>query len=286
MKTALVTCHFNPCGYSRPVQNYWRFREALPEGVNLTTVELSFSGEFEIPDSIQLKADPDLSVMWQKERLLNVGIESLDGSFDSILWVDADFIFRSPTWLEDTERLLKRFPAVQPFERLHMLDQDDLIESSMSSYAYKHYNPAARWKKPGGAWAYRREVLPSGGLYDKNVIGGGDQVMVASSVGDWGDAAFSLISGAYKEAALAWGREFYSNVKGSIGCTHGDALHLFHGTRENRNYSRRHEILNESEFDPSSDIKVGSCGAWEWSTNKTEIIERAKVYFKQRGEDN
>lgn len=267
------------------MDNYWQFREALPAGVKLVTVELSFSDAFEVPDAIQLHGDPGGSVMWQKERLLNIGIESLDCSFDQVAWVDADMIFKSPTWLEDAERLLARFPAVQMFERIHMTDPSGRIESSCASYAYKQFNPAARWKKPGGAWAYRREVLDGLGLYDKNIIGGGDQVMAASSVGDWSDSAFIKNGGAYRDEAIRWGQKFYGRVKGNISYLVTDVVHLFHGTRANRNYGNRHEILSSSKFDPASDITMADSGAWQWSTDKLEMVNRVSEYFMDRKED-
>ena len=72
-----VTSYFNPAGYHRKLPNYRTFRKQL--AVPLLAVELSHSDKFELEPNdadvlVQLNGG---NVMWQKERLLNVGISHL-----------------------------------------------------------------------------------------------------------------------------------------------------------------------------------------------------------------
>jgi hypothetical protein len=82
-----ITCYFNPCGYRRRAINYRTFWRHLQ--IPLLTVELSFDGRFELQEHdadrlIQLRA---ADVMWQKERLLNVGIRALPAECDRVAWI-------------------------------------------------------------------------------------------------------------------------------------------------------------------------------------------------------
>ena len=72
-----ITCYFNPVGYRRWLENCRTFRQHLK--VPLVAVELSFGEEFELAAGdahilVQLRSS---SVLWQKERLLDVALRSL-----------------------------------------------------------------------------------------------------------------------------------------------------------------------------------------------------------------
>lgn len=99
------------------IDNHRRFAAAL--GVPLTTVELSFNGRFEIPGSIRLLGDPATQTLWQKERLLNLAIESLPPEADKVAWIDADLLFLNPHRAAETERVLEEVAVCQLFERAH-----------------------------------------------------------------------------------------------------------------------------------------------------------------------
>ena len=107
-----ITCYFNPAGYRRRIANYRAFRRCL--AVPLVTVEISFDGHFELERDdadvlVQVCGD---SILWQKERLLNIGVKSVPGTCDNIAWLDCDVIFASDEWMERTSRL------VIPFEKV------------------------------------------------------------------------------------------------------------------------------------------------------------------------
>jgi hypothetical protein len=108
-----ITSYFNPAGYGRRLANYRTFASQL--GVPLVTVELAFGGAFELCKDdadtvVQLRGG---DVMWQKERLLNVALQSLPPHCKKVLAIDCDIVLaatsrkkrlmRSEVMVEDTD---------------------------------------------------------------------------------------------------------------------------------------------------------------------------------------
>ena len=98
-----VTSYFNPTGSKRRFANYHAFRRAL--GVPLLAVEWSRDGRFELGES-----DADIVVqigggdlMWQKERLLNIGIGRLPASCREVAWLDCDIVLERFGWAAEAK---------------------------------------------------------------------------------------------------------------------------------------------------------------------------------------
>jgi hypothetical protein len=94
-----VTAFFNPQHYRRRKMLYRVFRErSKQQGLRLLTVELAFNdAPFELHRReaeilIQLRCGEN-SVMWQKERLLNIGLNHLPPECTSLVWLDCDVVF-------------------------------------------------------------------------------------------------------------------------------------------------------------------------------------------------
>lgn len=175
----VITCHFNPCGYQRLRENYWTFRQNLT--CPLITVELSFNGQFEIPDAIHIDGTEN-QIMWQKERLLNIALEQV--THDAFAWVDADIIFENENWQHETEQKLECFPVVQPFQCCSWLDANRNVLMSLLSDGYAKQKKMKGLHHCGFAWAGRTELFKRIGLYDADIIGGGDSIMLACFRGD------------------------------------------------------------------------------------------------------
>ena len=124
-------------------------------------------------------------VMWQKERLLNVAIENVPLEFTKIAWLDCDLLFANENWAGETSRLLDRYPVVQPFETVVRLPRgviriqaDGERWTSFAAAYAKHPHALltgdfVEHGHTGFAWAARREILASHGLYDGCVAGSG-----------------------------------------------------------------------------------------------------------------
>jgi len=280
---AAVTCHFNPCGYLRPRENYLRFRNAF-HGCPLFTVEVSFDGQFHIVADWQIVAT-EHNLMWQKEQLLNWAIERVPADFDQIAWIDADLVFLNPHWADATSRLLEDFPIVQLFENCHWTTARGTIERSGPSRVRQRREHLRQHGQPGGAWAARRDLLAKHGLYAGNIIGGGDTLFADALFGVNSPYVARNLPRQLVADVRRWGRALHREVQGRVGCTPGDVVHLYHGTRENRRYVERSAILRETKFDPQRDIRIGSNGLLEWASNKPDLHRRVRDYFLARRED-
>src|SRR5688572_16303245 len=99
-----ITTYFNPTGSRRRLANYRAFRASL--AAPLLTVEWAPDGRFELADGdadmlVQLNGG---NTMWQKERLLNVGIARLPASCHYVAWLDCDIVFDSDAWASEAPR--------------------------------------------------------------------------------------------------------------------------------------------------------------------------------------
>lgn len=279
---ALVTCHFNPCGYTQNVENYYRFRKALNRP--MTVVELSFDGSYLESDSIRIRGDINKHCMWQKERLLNIGIESLPDKYDKVAWIDADIQFFRPDWFEEAEKALQHHDVVQLVGKLHHTDANGGIVKSVETEGWKmQHDPSSnKYYHPGGCWAARREVI-SRGLYDKDIIGGGDSALFYAWSGTPENkyAEFEEIP-ELKKDYVHWAAK--QKIL-DIGYVPGDGAHFWHGAESNRRYLERYMSLQLGDFDPENDIFINADGIWEWATEKPLLHNSLQRYFIGRNED-
>ncbi|MEM9756283.1 MAG: hypothetical protein AAF914_09825 [Pseudomonadota bacterium] len=274
-----VTCLFNPSSYASRADNYWTFRERLD--CPLTTIELSFTGHFSVPDAIHVHGGPD-HLMWQKERLLNIAIAALPPDVDRVAWIDADLIFRASDWVHRADALLDRYPVVQLFDRIVMLDAAGQPVAARRSFGATR---GAFYGAPGGAWAAQRRVV-SAGLLDFDILGGGDYLAALAWCQRWKPNHLSSYPKPMIRAFLAWAKSQQPLVGGQVGCVPGDVFHLYHGKVENRRYQTRSEILMAADFDPHIDIAKDSAGIWRWASDKPALRVEVKRYFDGRREDD
>lgn len=284
-----VTCYFNPKNYFRFKNNYIEFRKRLK--YPLTTVELAFNDqEFFIEDAIQIRGN-DSHILWQKERLLNLAIESLPSKVDKIVWIDADLIFQNENWFNETEAALDEFPVVQPFE---YVTEDGVGDGEPSPNKEGHgfakgyvdqkeFDPKC-WPKCGLTWAMRREAIPNG-LYDKSIIGNGDALQLAAWMGQWDNYLINLMPPKTRKEYLLSKYEDYSVVESKIGYVKGVITHLYHGNAKNRRYFERNKILINNDFDSLEDIVLDDNGLYKLSSNKPRLYEDLKQYFSERRDD-
>ena len=140
---------------------------------------------------------------------------------------------------------------------------------------------------PGRAWAMRREDLAQVGLYDALIVGVGDYAVVQAALGR--SQAFVdeyELSSVRSRHYLEWAERFHRIVDGNLGMVEGDIYHLWHGTLENRQYDSRQEILRRFDFDPYLDIALDENGCWRWNSDKPDLHEEVKAYFRERRDDS
>jgi hypothetical protein len=298
----LVTCYFNPSGYATKLKNYQIFRDRIESsGLRLWTIECAFGSEpFTLPKHEQVLQIRSQSILWQKERLLNLGIQQLPQAIQKVVWLDCDILFSNPRWAIETSRLLDDYAVVQPFVRVFRLPQGAHFyqgeAESWRSFAYVyganaglvHRGNFHQHGHTGLVWAGRREWLTQYGLYDALVSGSADHMMAHALCGDFTSACMTRIMGEdtpLRSHFLQWGKALYGAIGHSIAAVPGTVLHLWHGDTENRRYVTRHDELMRCGFDPAVDLRLGPTGTWEWNSEKPVLHQWAIDYFDHRQED-
>lgn len=299
-----ITCYFNPIGYRRRLENYRIFRERLT--VPLVTVELSPNDDFDLRRSdadilVQIKCE---DFLWQKERLLNIGLQSLPDVCDTVAWLDCDAVFESEDWAERASKLLETYKIVMPFKIMYELPKDGLPEDAESekpvkySLIYALANGTAAPEILRGdnrvrarvvgflAGVVRREILEKHGFYDACVMGGGNRAILCAALGRFEDAIHSLqMNPSWARHYLSWAQPFFDTVRGNVTYLDEGVSHLWHGELENRKYLERHALLKEYGFDPTNDIVVDKNGCWRWNEPRSDMNEYVRRYFQSRRED-
>jgi hypothetical protein len=303
-----VTTFYNPAGYHTKKANYDRFRAGLAASdVPLLTVELAFGADpFQLSQTdadmlVQLRGG---DVLWQKERLVNIGVGHLPPECDRVAWIDADVLFTRADWAEETKRLLRDYAVVQPFSHCVRLPRDvDSCEPAAlpfgSGEAQLFYGIAwglrakglasldnyQRHGHTGFAWAARRTLLESHGLYDANLLGNGDTDIAHAMFGSLEYWALGKLGPRARAHLFRWAEPFAGAVGGSVAHVGGLVTHLWHGYASDRQYDRRLEVLRE--FDPDLHLERGGRDGLLSLTDTAPAELRAwtQEYFSARRED-
>ena len=224
----------------------------------LLAVELGYGGHFALEEGrdaeivVRVQAG---DVLWQKERLLNIGVAALPAACDAVAWVDCDVIFGTADWAERVRATLERADLVHLFHDRYDLPRDTPMER-----------------------------LERHGLYDACILGGADRVMLATVLGRF-DVAVGAgqMNSRRVEHYLAWARPYFASTAGRVGSVPGHAFHLWHGELKDRRYDTR--MAHLADFDPFTDIALSADGCWRWSSDRPELHESVGRYFDERDED-
>lgn len=287
---AIVTCHFNWGGYTRPRQNLRRFiRQQINQDLPLFGLELSITDEFitnGLPNWFQIKATTR-NQCFQKEALINLLVNKfIPQEFTKIAWLDHDVEFSNQNWYKETSLALDYIKVVQPFTKA--LWTDNVGKISASAPAICIDGPQKVWRgHPGFAMASRRELFTEyGGLYSLCPLGHGDTLFACSIFDKPLFKSTEEGAGISNDDShyLSWRNKVISYVNNSIGTINGDCYHEFHGHRNDRRYATRIK-----DYFPSykhGDVFINNLGILEFHNRITNTqINRILQYFKDRKED-
>jgi hypothetical protein len=290
---------FNPLGYRSRVQNFGEVAKTLTRsGVHWQCIECAFGdAPFTFPEDDNIVRIRSRSVLWQKERLLNVLLSLLPDKYTKIAWIDADILFSNPNWIPDTCDALDDSPVVQPFVEAVCLPRrsGEIVDESAAlvSFAYLYkLDPdgvlgPTYWNHghTGYAWAGRRDWMERYGLYDACLSGTGDHLMAHGFVGDWQPECLGIGKEAAYRHFTSWSQQVYPSVRSRVGVIDGSAFSLWHGPESERGYYAAVCTLREGGFDPAKDLEVGPTGCWEWASKKPWLHQWAQDYFVRRRDD-
>jgi hypothetical protein len=318
---AVVSCFFNPGGSKRRVSNFQAFLASIRKsGVRCLVVELAFgNNEFSIVDHedvIQLRTN---NVLWHKERLLNIGIRKLlSEGYRKIAWLDGDIVFEDPHWPSEIASRLEQANLCQVFSTIGIQSHESgppMVAFSAVRY-FREYDelymqPARKGRhmlrgvlkggQSGFGWAARAEVLEKVLLFESAVVGGGDKLMFIASLADnFSDPRFEGLtqsklacgscghrnhSVAYRAHFADWARQWSAAVNGAVDYARLHIRDMYHGTRGDRGYMTRHDIIYKHEFDPAVDLVRDAAGCLAWAEGRDQMRQGVEAYFLSRRED-
>jgi hypothetical protein len=284
----------NPCLYGRRYKllNDFVARMEMDPHVCLFIVEMIYpSQEFMVTSSsnsnhLQLKQNV---VIWSKENMINLAVKHLlPKNYKCFAWIDADLEFESTTFAIDALKLLNGSrDVIQLFSHCLDMDKDQSTMSTFSSFGYNYskQKPFVKSGKdywhPGYAWAITRKAYENiGGLYDKGILGSGDSIMALSFINKVEYMHNLNYNPEYNKSMT----EFQKKAKTlRLGYVPGVILHYYHGTKQNRKYTERWNILIKHKYSPQQMYYQNGILKAELSDEfKKDILN----YFYERKEDD
>ncbi len=312
-KFHVVSVVSNPVNYKSRYANYRVFEESiLRKGAHFWTVEMCTGArQPQITDSgnrhhVQLWQTAIEGEMWHKEQLSNVGIHHVIREYPDCRYVmitDADLLYENDM-LEKTIQALQHWPIVQAWSHIISLDGKGHVANVFKSFMFLRHNPKEcksthpgyppRVGSPGGAWAFRREILNqigsalSGPIIDFGIAGSGDLYFARSVVGEVEKSCHKDFHPNYNK----WLRQYQDTtdwiVQRNVGYVSNTARHLHHGSHEKRGYDWRNNILKKWQFDPETDLTKDASGLWRLvirTPRQIGLRDNLRVYLRSRDED-
>jgi hypothetical protein len=309
-----ITAVFVPAAAPHVLANLQVFSDGVRrQGLSLLIVELAFGDEpFQVPDAaadriVRLRTT---TVLWHKERLINLGLRHLPAHCRFVAWLDADILFENEQWVAATREQLDHVVVVQPFEVACWLPEgataapDHLPAGHLSDLEGRQIAGFAaaldqsddrrralavndQYWHTGFAWAARRDFLDRHGLYDRAILGGGDLIAAHAFAADTDflrgrHLYLRSIMPAERAAIGVWGERVAVDTGGRVGWTPGRVCHLYHGPLAGRRYVERQQILRDADFDPGTDLADDATGCWRWNSAKPALHTQVFDYFVSR----
>ena len=304
----------NPCLYARRyilIKEFIKRIEEEEENVNLFVVEMVYAinyleyainyldnnnkttyQKFLITDKnnknhLQLKTDVPI---WHKENMVNLAVKYLlPKDYKAFAWIDSDIEFENVSWALDTLKVLNGCKdIVQLFSHCIDMDKNKTNLNIFNSFGYsfqkqkKYTSKGIDYWHPGYAWAItRRSYEKIGGLYDKGILGSGDNIIALSLISKANYICNINYSDDYNNSMLDYQKK---TSKLRLGYIPGVIRHHYHGSKINRNYTERWKILMKHKYSPITDVNYDKNDILVSNISK-EFQKDILNYFKERKED-
>jgi hypothetical protein len=297
-KLHVILCISNPCLYARRyilIKEFINRMELEETDVIIYVVEYAYKNQRFIitdpknPRHLQIRTDVPL---WHKENMVNMGVKHLlPKKWKAFAWIDSDIEFDNPSWVMDTLKVLNGTKdIVQIFSQCIDMNQEEEAMNVFTSFGHQYVKELSyskqlvRFWHPGFAWACTRKAYEKmGGLYEKAILGSGDNIMALSLIKQGLKAVNENSTDDYIQSVL----DFQERVKTlRLGYVPGVIRHYFHGSKKNRKYGERWQILLKHDYSPSLHTINNQYGVLEPTKEcPKELLDDILDYFKQRNED-
>jgi hypothetical protein len=269
--------------------------ELEESNISLYVVELAYKKQrFLITDTnnprhLQIRTEIPI---WHKENMVNLGVEKLlPKSWKAMAWLDSDIEFENPSWAIDTLKVLNgTCDIVQIFSHCIDMNQHGSTMNVFTSFGHQFIKGQPYSKNmmnfwhPGYAWACTRKAYEKmGGLYEKAILGSSDNIMALCLIQKGLKAINDDSTDDYKNSVL----EFQERIKTlRLGYVPGVIRHYFHGSKKNRRYHDRWQILLNHGFEPSTFLTKDNVGILVPTERcPQKMLDEIMQYFKERNED-
>jgi hypothetical protein len=296
----------NPCKYFRryilALEFIERIKREQNKFIELYVVELEYgdSPKFEVTEKNNTKhlqiLCPNPNPIWHKENMINMGVKHLlPTTWKAMAWIDADIDFENLHWVEDTLKIFGSgsYDILQLFSQALDLDHNNDIMQIFSSFGYQ-YTHQKKYKTgninnywhPGFGWAITRNAYDKiGGLFDLGILGSGDNHIALSLIDKAENSISKDLDEGYIKAVLDY-QDKIKSAKIKLGYVPGVIRHYFHGSKKNRKYLERRQILVDHKFNPLLHLVRNDFGLLLPSKECPEgLLEDIKKYFIERNED-
>lgn len=278
---AICLVVFNPSKTKRILMNYFYTKNQFDlQNLPVFTIELVYNGQKpEIPNAFHVYSN---SIMFHKENLYRILEPKIPKQYKKLAFLDCDILFSDPSWYDQTSKLLNDYDVVQPFENAQWLDltykyveltRKTVVEMKKPIWDFNYH--------PGFAWCMTRKWYNKVGFFDYAISGSGDTLSSAA----WLKKSFPKNFQSLPKALHSEYTKFLNKECPKITFLKGmNVLHLYHGSRDNRQYAIRHKIL-EIRQDIHEIIKPNKDGVFEWkSPNVWNPV--FFEYFRNRKDDS
>lgn len=292
--TAVLLAFYNPVPFQRILRNMLYIIQCLKDNnIPYFLIECVFKGaKPQIPDATMVVNSN--SYMFYKEQLVNRLETVVPPQFTKLAIIDGDVMFDTPDWLDQISAELDVSDIIQPFNQACWLTPNNTkIRSKKPSYAEaivqnKIEHPRSiHMYHPGFAWAFKRDIFKKiGGFFDRAIVGNGDMLFVFNFFRDavpeyWINEVLQT-----KFILDKW-PEYHAKLKEvnpKVGFLKNKIMHLFHGVRQNRQYTTRYKSVSHMLSGTWDDqISVNADGLFEFKN--PAISDAVLEYFRKRNED-
>ena len=186
------------------------------------------------------------SYFFYKENLWNLAAKKASG--DSLIFIDADVIYKNPNWVTNVEEALNHCDVLQPFTKAVWLDEFGSLERDRipcTDNLISGENINLNLGHPGFGWAITKKAFDKiGGWYDLAANGSGDVSFVFALASQ---NQYELLMQHFAQqdrVVLTLSYQRYRKHVSSLGLKVGTVpecvvQHKWHGTIRNRRYKRR-----------------------------------------------